>query len=206
MACKRATRRKSSNWCFLVILVLHLRGVGSSRSRVMTGRASRRDHGWPSGGGRSSRSQRSDETTRRCAGSGRVGESRIAGPSASDVVEERSPERGMLRVKQKGKERIGLGENGTNETAKRRPQSEAEETTRGWTGGLEGLWGGALQGCERDAQEGRRARNSGGSQRGRLHQPGHPDAERLVGSWGYGGSARAKVPQGFNMAAGRLPA
>jgi hypothetical protein len=59
----------------------------------------------------------------------------------------------MLRVKQKGKERIGLGENGTNETAKRRPQSEAEETTRGWMGGLEGLWGGALQGCERDPRK-----------------------------------------------------
>jgi hypothetical protein len=72
MACKRAARRKSSIWCFLVILMLHLRGVESSRSRVMTGRASGRDHGWPSGGsffqvakvGR-------DDTEMRWVGSGR---------------------------------------------------------------------------------------------------------------------------------------
>jgi hypothetical protein len=136
MACKRAARRKSSIWCFLVILMLHLRGVESSRSRVMTGRASGRDHGWPSGGGSFFQVAKvgRDDTEMRWVGSGR----RVA-DSWSECERRRRGKiagEGDVEVKQKGKERIGLGENGTNETAKRRPQSEAEETTRGWTGGI----------------------------------------------------------------------
>jgi hypothetical protein len=74
---------------------------------------------------------------------------------------------GMARVKQKGKGRIGF-ERTERTKPQKTPQSEAEETTRGWKGGLEGLWGGALQGC---ARPGRRVSNEGDKVAvGRLHQ------------------------------------
>ena len=71
MACKRVARRKSSNWCFFGNTGAspswrrELAFTGHDRAGIGTGsRLAFR-------GGRSSRSQRSDETTRRCAGSGR---------------------------------------------------------------------------------------------------------------------------------------
>lgn len=185
--------------------MLHLRGVGSSRSRVMTGRASGRGRvGLP--GGRSSRSQRSDETTRGMRWVGRVGESRRAGPSANVVVvEERSPERGVLRVKRKGKERIGLRENGTNETARCAPKRSGRDNK-----GLDGGIGRALGRSAARVRETPRTDAERAIREGRNGEDCTSQGTRTLSAWlGPGdavGSARGEVSQGSRMAVGILSA
>lgn len=85
------------------------------------------------------------------------------GPEQNGVVEEKVTGVGMLKVKQKGKERgAGVKCKERNErNRKRRPPERSGRDSKGLDGGLEGLWGGALQGCETTWAKTQRVSNEG---------------------------------------------
>lgn len=103
----------------------------------------------------------------------------------NDVVEEEDRQGGMGERSKRG-EKKELEESGTNESVANGPQSEAEESTRGWKrgGGIwKGLWGGALQGYEtKDAERAKKVAM------GRLHQANPEGTHHRCGPWVWGPS------------------
>jgi hypothetical protein len=127
---KRVTRR-NRQIVVLQNLVIHLRGVGNSRSRFMTGRALESR----SAAGRSLPRREIETTGVRWQPTGRV----IVG--AEPHRRRRSP---GMRFRAKRREKEGLRENGTNGSMRITPQSKAEETSKGLEGGMETGKGRAL--------------------------------------------------------------
>lgn len=170
--------------------MLHLRGVGSARSRVMTGRASGRGRSMagrpvgPSSKGAEVGQRRGNALVDRSVGQ------RVAGdrPELNGVVEEKVTGVGMLRAKQKGKE--GGADVKWNERNERNRRDAPRATGSGRNSkGLDGGIGRALGRSAARVRDhlGRTQRVSNEGRNGKIAPAGHPALGAWLGGRGWWG-------------------